>query len=173
MKFCIVIKGKTIVWTLKNCLHAPDVPINLILVGALQEHNMSVIFSFQKTTIAFPSSHPQLGSLSFDAEVIHQPSLLQLDYISANVTLLAIVFTLFQVVSNSFELWHCRFGHLGQEATQDMLTRNYTTGITYKQETQTLLMRLQMSERCAVHYNNIYITRTECDWDVAALEDNC
>jgi RAB protein geranylgeranyltransferase component A len=36
-----------------------------------------------------------------------------------------------------------------------------------------LLMRLQESERCAVHYNNIYITRAECNWDVAALEDNC
>jgi hypothetical protein len=35
------------------------------------------------------------------------------------------------------------------------------------------LMCLQESERCAVHHNNIYITRAECDWDVAALEDNC
>jgi hypothetical protein len=35
-----------------------------------------------------------------------------------------------------------------------------------------MVMHLQESERCAVHYNNIYITRAECDWDVAALEDN-
>jgi hypothetical protein len=26
-----------------------------------------------------------------------------------------------------------------------------------------MLMCLQESERCAVHYNNIYITRAECD----------
>jgi hypothetical protein len=53
VKFYLVINGKKIVWTLKNCLHAPDVPINLISVGALQEHHISVIFSFQKTTIMF------------------------------------------------------------------------------------------------------------------------
>jgi hypothetical protein len=35
------------------------------------------------------------------------------------------------------------------------------------------LMRLQESERCAVYSNNRYITRAECDWNVAALEDNC
>jgi uncharacterized membrane protein len=57
-----------VIWTLKNCLHAPDVPINLISVGALQEHHMSITFSFQKTTIAFPTSHPQLSGLLFDAK---------------------------------------------------------------------------------------------------------
>ena len=38
VKFHITIKGQTIIWTLKNCLHAPEVPINLISKGALQEH---------------------------------------------------------------------------------------------------------------------------------------
>ena len=54
VKIKLVIEGKTIFWTLKNCLHAPDVPINLISVGALQEHNMSIVFSFQHTTISSP-----------------------------------------------------------------------------------------------------------------------
>jgi hypothetical protein len=35
VKFHLMINGKKIVWTLKNCLHTPDVPINLISVGAL------------------------------------------------------------------------------------------------------------------------------------------
>jgi hypothetical protein len=60
---------RTVIWTLKNCLHAPDVPINLISVGALQEHHMSINFSFQKTTISFPIDHPHLSGLSFDAYV--------------------------------------------------------------------------------------------------------
>ena len=64
VKFCIVIEGTPIIWTLKNCLHTPDVPINLISVGALQEHHMSITFSFQKTTIAFPNTHPTLAGLS-------------------------------------------------------------------------------------------------------------
>ena len=63
------IGDKTVVWTLTNCLHAPDVPINLISVGTLQEHHMSVDFSLQKTTISFLSTHPQLSGLSFDAFV--------------------------------------------------------------------------------------------------------
>ena len=142
VKFRIVIAGKTITWTLKNCLHAPEVPINLISVGALQEHHMSITFSFQKTTIAFPSSHPQLGGLSFDAEVIRRLSLLHLNYIPAailtpTISAPTIVFASFQVVPNSFELWHRHFGHLGQQATRDMLSKDYATGITYKPSAQT------------------------------------
>jgi hypothetical protein len=106
VKFCIVIKGQTVIWTLKNCLHAPDVPINLISVSALQEHHMSITFSFQKTTIAFLTSHPQLSGLSFDAKVIHRLSLLHLDYITSTTKPPAIVYVLFQVAPHSIELWH-------------------------------------------------------------------
>ena len=146
VKFCIIIGGKTITWTLKNCLHAPDVPINLISVGALQEHHMSVTFSFQKMIIAFLSSHPQLGGLSFDAQVICQLSLLHLNYIPTAAmppptTPPTIAFASFPITPNFFELWHRRFGHLGQEATWDMLTKDYATGIIYKPGTQ-------ISSRC-------------------------
>lgn len=48
-----------------------------------------------------------------------------------------IAFMSFPVISNSFELWHCHFGHLGKEATQNMLTKNYATRITYKPTIQT------------------------------------
>ena len=137
VKFHIVIQGKTINWTLRNCLHAPDVPINLISVGALQEHHMSVTFSFQKTTIAFPCSHPQLRGLSFDAEVVRRLSLLHLNYIPANIPPPTVALTSFQVVPITFDLWHRRFGHLGKDATWDMLTKNFATGITYKPTIQT------------------------------------
>jgi hypothetical protein len=139
VEFHLVINGKKIVWTLKNCLHALDVPINLISVGALQEHHMPVIFSFQKTTIMLPSSHTQLSRLSFDAEVICQLSLLNLDYVPATAITPAIALTLFPIVHNSFKLWHHCFGHLGQEATRDMLNKNYTMGITYTMTTPTHL----------------------------------
>ena len=61
VKIKLRIGDKSIVWTLRNCLHAPDVPINLISVSALQEHHMSVTFSFQKTTISFPPEHSDLS----------------------------------------------------------------------------------------------------------------
>jgi hypothetical protein len=50
-----------------------------------------------------------------------------------------IVYVSFQVAPHSIELWHCRFGHLGQEATRNMLMGDYATRITYKPSTQTLL----------------------------------
>jgi hypothetical protein len=107
---------------LKKCLHTPDAPINLILVGALQEHHMLITFSFQKTMIAFPESHPQLGGLSFHTEVVYCLSLLHLNYIPVAVSLppSSIAFASFQITPNTFELWHCQFGHPGQEATHNM-----------------------------------------------------
>ena len=82
----MTINGHTILWTLKNCLHAPTVPINLISVGALQEHHLSVTFSYQKTTVSFPTDHPDLAGLSFDATVHRCLSLLDLNYITAPST---------------------------------------------------------------------------------------
>ena len=79
VKIRLMIDNKTVTWTLTNCLHAPSVPINLISVGALQEHHMSINFSFQKTTISFPSEHPQLAGLSFDTHITLRLSLLSLD----------------------------------------------------------------------------------------------
>ena len=118
---------KTVIWTLKNCLHAPDVPINLISVGALQEHHMSIAFSFQKTTISFPPEHPQLSGLSFDAHVTRRLSLLNLDFIPP--ISLPVALHLFPAVQNSPETWHRHFGHLGHEASKNVLNGNYATGI--------------------------------------------
>ena len=69
VKIRLTIDNKNITWMLRNCLHAPDVSVNLISVGALQEHRMSVMFSFQKTTITFLPDHPHLSALSFNAHV--------------------------------------------------------------------------------------------------------
>jgi hypothetical protein len=64
---------------------------------------------------------------------------LNLDYIPATEITPAITLTSFPIVHNSFELWHCHFEHLGQEATRDMLNKNYATGITYTTTTPTPL----------------------------------
>ena len=128
IKIKLLIGDKTITWTLTNCLHTPDVPINLISVGALQEHHMSVVFSFRKTTISFPPEHPQLSGLSFDAHVTCRLSLLYLDFIPPPT--LPVALHLFPAVQNSPETWHRRFGHLGHEASKNVLTGNYATGIS-------------------------------------------
>lgn len=122
------IGNTNITWTLRNCLHAPDIPINLISIGALQEHQMSIIFSFQKTTISFPPDHPQFSTLSFDAHVTHQLSLLNLDFILPHSILIA--FHLFPTAPNSPDLWHHRFSHLGHKASKNIINGTYMTGIT-------------------------------------------
>ena len=127
IKIKLMIDGKTIIWTLRNCLHAPTVPINLISVGALQEHHMSVVFSFQKTTISFPSAHPQLSGLSFNAHVTQCLSLLNLEFVDP--PLLPVALHLFPVTPPSPDTWHRRFGHLGHEASRNVLIGNYATGI--------------------------------------------
>ena len=128
VKIKLSIGNRNVVWTLTNCLHAPNVPINLISVGALQEHCMSVTFSFQKTTISFPTNHPQLSGLSFDAHVTRRLSLLNLNFILPPT--LPVALQLFPATQNSPEIWHRRFGHLGHEASKSVLTGNYATGIT-------------------------------------------
>ena len=129
--------GRTIIWTLKNCLHAPMVPINLISVGALQEHRLSVTFSYQKTTVSFPSDHPDLSGLSFEATVHRRLSLLDLDFIIAPSVdpipipeVIPIACPVFPVPPITVDLWHRRLGHLGQDATRDMLSQDFATGIT-------------------------------------------
>src|SRR6202522_3275888 len=127
IKIKLTFGDKTVTWTLWNCLHAPDVPINLISVGALQEHHMSVVFSFQKTTICFPSDHPQLSGLSFDVHVTQRLSLLRLVFVPPPD--LPVALQLFPVTQPSPDVWHRHFGHLGHEASKNVLNGNYATGI--------------------------------------------
>ena len=135
----LIIRKKTVVWTLTNCLHAPSVPINLISVGALQEHHMSIVFSYNKTTISFLPDHQHLSGLSFDAHVSRRLSLLNLDFIpSPN---LPVALQLFPLIQISLEIWHRRFGHLGHEASKDAITGNYATGITKPTTTYPLSSR--------------------------------
>ena len=138
VKINIKIGDRNIVWTLTNCLHAPTIPINLISVGALQEHHMSVAFSFKKTTISFLPDHPHLSGLSFDAHVTRRLSLLNLDFIPPP---LPIALQLFPQVQISPEVWHRRFGHLGHEASRNAITGEYATGITKPSTTYPLSSR--------------------------------
>ena len=89
---------------------------------------MSVVFSFQKTTNSFLSNHSHLSGLSFDAYVTCRLSLLNLHFILPQST--PIAFHLFPAVQISPETWHRHFGHLGHEASKNVLNGNYVTGIT-------------------------------------------
>jgi hypothetical protein len=110
-------------------------PISLISVGTLQKHYVFITFSYQKKMITFPMDYPELTGLSFDAIVHCQLSLLDLDFIPTPTkdTIPAapmLACPVFPVVSITTDLWHCCLGHLGQDATWDMLSQDFVTGIT-------------------------------------------
>jgi hypothetical protein len=105
------------------------VSINLIFIGALQEHHLSVMFSHQKTMLSFPLDHPDLARLSFEATVHCCLLLLDLDFIPAlsddlsfPSTISTLACPVFKITPITTDLWHGHFGHLGQDATKHMLS---------------------------------------------------
>src|SRR5271168_2590973 len=89
---------------------------------------MSVVFSYNKTTISFPENHEYLSGLSIDAHVTRRLSLMDLKFIHPSP--LPVALHLFPQTQISPEIWHCRFGHLGHEASRDVVNGNYATGIS-------------------------------------------
>ena len=144
--FRVLSGDRNVIFILNDCLHAPDAPINLISVDALTEKGAIFTFSKGQTTIAFPPDHPVLPLFSFNATVHNCLSFLDCDFVlpssSVDSPLLdppsslldlddVALATIFPQVSLTPELWHRRFGHLGLEATQAVLTKDYVTGIDY------------------------------------------
>ena len=117
--------------TLKDCLHASDVPINLLLVGSLQHRQIAVRFepglsgSLPFTEIVFPPDHPVLPGFTLLASVYCQLSFLTCDFVPPAVALPAVVSTssldppassVFPRVDLTSALWHRRLGHLETDA---------------------------------------------------------
>ena len=129
----------TVLFTLCGCLHAPDAPINLLSVGSLVEHSMSALFTPRGlTTVSFPPDHPNLPAFSFSASVHHRLSFLKLDFISPVVSpaalpaLANLPALTFPHLKQDSALWHCRFGHIGMDATKAALMKEYVKGVTFK-----------------------------------------
>ena len=144
VKFCIQCGMKSVVFTLHDCLHAPMAPINLLSVGTMQERRMRVHFNEDATVIHFPSNHPTLAGLSFTAAVVRRLSFLHCDFVPPDLPIsdgTEVAFPTFPVVEKKPALWHCRFGHLGVDATRALLTKDYVTGIEWSGS-------LMLSERC-------------------------
>lgn len=119
VKFRVQCGSDSIVVTLRNCLHAPDVPLNLLSVGALQERRMKLVFEYDKTTIHFPINSP-LAHLYFVAKFYRCLSFLPCDFILLPMVLGAsanFALPVFPHIELTPDCWHWRFGHLGRDAT--------------------------------------------------------
>jgi hypothetical protein len=126
--------SRSIVLVLRDCLHAPSAPINLISVGAMQERRMRIHFNEDATVIHFPTDHPLLAGLFFQATVQRRLSFLQFDFITPAPPVTdgsEVAFPAFPVVEPTPELWHRRLGHLGTDATRAVLTKGYATGVDW------------------------------------------
>jgi len=134
VKFHVQCGSQSVVFVLRDCLHTPSAPINLLSVGAMQEHHMHVHFNEDITTIHFPSDHPILSGLSVHATVICRLSFLQCDFLVPPVPVTdgtEVAFPTFQVPDQTPALWHRRLCHLGLDATKAILMKEYATGIEW------------------------------------------
>lgn len=88
VSFDVIFKGQTVRLTLRDCLHAPDAPIDLISVCRLVDRGVSVHFDPPPagTTIAFPSDHPTIPGLTLQATQVDGLSFLSIPFITGAVT---------------------------------------------------------------------------------------
>ena len=134
VKFRIPFGHQQIVLTLRDCLHAPDTPLNLLSVGAMQEKRMRIHFNEEHTVNHFPSNHPVLSRHTIDAIVFRRLSFLQCDFLPFEPSLLdgsELAFPTFAKVELTPALWHHCLGHIGADAMRAVLTKNYAEGIVW------------------------------------------
>ncbi|KAF5382182.1 hypothetical protein D9615_004371 [Tricholomella constricta] len=81
VRFKTVLDGKEVVYRLRECLHAPDAPINLLSVGSMTELGTRLTFDRNSTTVHFPASKTRLSGHTIDATVIRRLSFLSCDFI--------------------------------------------------------------------------------------------
>jgi hypothetical protein len=134
VKFHVSFGQQQIILTLRDCLHAPDAPLNLLSVGAMQEKHMRIHFNEEETIIHFPSDHPVLSRHTINAVVFRQLSFLQCDFLPIELPLSdgsELAFPTFAKVELTPALWHRRLGHIGIDATRAVLTKNYAEGVVW------------------------------------------
>ncbi|KOC60032.1 Copia protein, partial [Habropoda laboriosa] len=101
-----VVNNMGVEGTLENVLYCHDVPYNLLSVRRMQEAGMEIIFDQKGVTIN-----------KNDKIVIKGKSLNNLTAIHFIVNIKRVVSNRFQihsVISNNYELWHQRLGHMGK-----------------------------------------------------------
>ena len=139
--------SRQVTFTLRGCLHAPSVPIDLLSVGALVERGMSCLFSPGGITkVFYPPDHVRLPGFTFEATVANRLSFLRLDFISPLPSDLPTAFPAqarlplaLESTPSSFPrlrqdsiLWHRRFGHIGMEDTRAALMKDYVKGVRFE-----------------------------------------
>lgn len=72
------------VLVLKDCLYAPDIPINLLSVGSMMENDVRLTFEKEATTLYFPSTSKNPNGESLQATVHDRLLFLYCNFILPN-----------------------------------------------------------------------------------------
>jgi hypothetical protein len=133
--------SQDIILHLKDCLHAPSTPINLWSVGTFQERHIPIHFEVDppRTVIRFPSTHTTFPGMEIIASFHHCLSFLNTEYVVPNWTPSipavpvpsALIAQTFKYPALMQQLWHRCLGHIGQDATRAVLTKDYVTGVKF------------------------------------------
>ena len=132
----IHLAGRTVELTPQNCLHAPDVPVNLFSVGELQENGFRIHFepgtNSPYTHIIFPTSHATLPNFSLKAEFIHRLSFISCDFgLAVSMSAVAPGNDCFPKIPPTPSLWHRHLCHPHIDVTRAVLTKNYVSGVKF------------------------------------------
>jgi hypothetical protein len=139
VKFRVHIGDQPVVWTLKDCLHAPEVPVNLLSVGAMQDAGIDFHFPggpvVRDTILYLPKSLSSGPRLRVLATRVNRLSFLQCNFLDPPAPLDPVPPTVFPVFPNSTlspDLWHRCLGHPSREITRLVLTKpGYATGVSF------------------------------------------
>ena len=137
--------GRFVAVVLRNCLHAPDVPLHLLSVGVLQHSQIAIRFEPQSgqdppyTALVFPRDHPVLPGFALRATLVRRLSFLACDFVPASSALSPLAApgldlpaaTTFPRADLSPAIWHRRLSHLGMDSVRTLLTKEVVTGIEY------------------------------------------
>ena len=143
----IPFRGALVSVVLRDCLHAPDVPIHLLSVGVLQHNRIAICFepgssalAVPFTALVFPMDHPTLPGCVLRATLLRRLSFLACDFVPAIPSLPAVPAPLacpalglsdpiFPRVDLTPALWHRRLSHLGIDAVRTVLKKGVVTGV--------------------------------------------
>jgi len=79
--FQVLFQGWKHIVCMWKCLHALDIPINLLLVGAMAEKSVCIIFEKDAMTIHFPRSAVDINGVFLSAAVAHHLLLLHCNFL--------------------------------------------------------------------------------------------
>jgi len=134
VKFRVQCGSQSVVFVLRDCLHVPSAPINLLSVSTMQERWMQIHFNEDSTVIHFPSNHPILTGLYVQVSVLHCLSFLKCAFLLPTPPTsdgMEVAFPTFPVLTRTPSLWHLCLRHLGVDATHVVLPKNYTMGVDW------------------------------------------